>query len=88
MPSLFAAVTFDQTINLGDVLIFGGGILAVYRAWLAMRRDVKTMKRQIGDHDDRLDEHESVLVKSGWWKHRDLRRRSRDDEGRDEGILL
>lgn len=56
-------IAFDQTINLGQVLevagIIGGGILVFIR----MGEKVRTLSKDVGDIDKRLDRVDEELKK-------------------------
>lgn len=63
----------DSTIHLSDIVLFGGGMLAFVRVWLAMRDDVRDHTTQIGllkkttdKHGDILESHGEVLNRMGW----------------------
>lgn len=63
---------FDGTIHLSDVVLFGSGILAFVRVWLAMRDQVRdhggkiqTLEKTVEKHDETLGVHDVALARLG-----------------------
>lgn len=78
-----AAINFDGTINLGQVLTIGGGIVAFLKMWLGMRdiqrdntKDILGLKEVARSHGDSIAEHEKWLISAG------LDRRSNEERRR------
>lgn len=76
-------IKFDGTVNLGQILTIGGGIVAFLKMWLGMRdilrdntRDILGLKEESRNHGDRIEEHENWLVGAG------LDRRSNEERRR------
>lgn len=79
----FIAIQLDSTIHLGDLILFGSGIIAFFKIWMAMRddvrdhgKDIKTLKetaadhgKMLSDHDKILAEHNMIFSRIGWPKH-------------------
>lgn len=63
-------LSFDGTIHLSDVLLFGGGILAFGRVWLKIRDDVKDNSKDILQIGKTVDRHELTLEAHGEALHR------------------
>ena len=44
-------ITFDPTISLSDLIIFGGGVIAFARTYIVMRDALRDLKSAVGTID-------------------------------------
>jgi hypothetical protein len=42
-------MTFDPTINISDLILFAGGILAFVRVWLTVRDGMRALTEAVGE---------------------------------------
>lgn len=81
-------IKFDGTVNLGQILTIGGGIVAFLKMWLGMRdilrdntRDILGLKEVSRNVCDQVDEHERWLVSAGLDQRSGEERRKRNVKG-------
>jgi hypothetical protein len=71
---------FDSTIHISDLILFGGGIIAFFKVWMALRdtvrdnsRDISRIDKTVTEHGYKLEHHDQALARLGFTKlpHRD-----------------